>query len=506
MLLEMKNIVKMYGSLAANKNVSIGLNQGEILAIVGENGAGKSTIMKILYGLEQATSGEIFLNGEKKAFRNPSDAMACGIGMVQQHFMLFGAMTVAENIVYSREIRNGPFIDKKRMNESIRALSEKYKLVIDPKSIVGECPVGMQQRVEILKVLYQNAEIIIFDEPSAVLTPLEVDELLKTMKSLAAMGKSLIIITHKLNEVMEVADRIVVMRMGEVVAERKKSETSAQELSFLMVGRQIIENKITPHPSRETILETKDLTLYGEGKPILEKIGIHVNDGEIVGIAGVSGNGQTELVRCLAGLQQVDEGQVLLNGKNVTNKKVHEIRATGMAHIPEDRYAWGSSLEATLCDNALIGYEADCSKNGVFSMKKVYDHAAELILGYSVKAGSIFQKMKELSGGHAQKLIVAREVSKNTRFLIACEPTRGIDIGAIEYIHNKLVEKRDQGDGILLISSELSEILSLSDRVYVIYEGQIRGEFNRAEFQEGKMDERKLGYMMTGGEISEYEG
>jgi len=506
MLLEMKNIVKMYGNLAANKNVSIGLNQGEVLAIVGENGAGKSTIMKILYGLEQATSGEIFLNGEKKTFHNPSDAMACGIGMVQQHFMLFGAMTVAENIVYSREIHNGPFIDEKRMNESIQALSEKYKLVIDPKSIVGECPVGMQQRVEILKVLYQNAEIIIFDEPSAVLTPLEVDELLKTMKSLAAMGKSLIIITHKLNEVMEVADRIVVMRMGEVVAERKKSETSAQELSFLMVGRQIIENKITPHSPKTTILETKDLTLYGDGKPVLEKIGIHVGDGEIVGIAGVSGNGQTELVRCLAGLQHVDEGQVFLNGTDITNKKVHEIRSAGMAHIPEDRYAWGSSLEATLSDNALIGYEADCSKNGVFSMKKVYDHAAELILSYSVKAGSIFQKMRELSGGHAQKLIVAREVSKNTKFLIACEPTRGIDIGAIEYIHNKLVEKRDKGDGILLISSELSEILSLSDRVYVIYEGQIRGEFNRAEFREGKMDERKLGYMMTGGEISEYEG
>lgn len=505
MLLEMKNIVKIYGSLTANNNVSIHLDKGEILAIVGENGAGKSTIMKILYGLEQPNSGEIYLNGEKKVFHNPSDAMACGIGMVQQHFMLFGAMTVAENIVYSREIKKGIFIDDKKMNNTIQELSDKYKLIIDPKSIVGECPVGTQQRVEILKVLYQNAEIIIFDEPSAVLTPLEVDELLKTMKELAAMGKSLIIITHKLNEVMEVADRIVVMRMGEVVAERVKKATSAEELSFLMVGRQVIENKITPHESKETILETKNLNLYGEGKNILENVNIHVNDGEIVGIAGVSGNGQTELIRCIAGLQHVDEGHVILDGKDVTNRKVHEIRTAGMAHIPEDRYAWGSSLDATLCDNALIGYELECSNRGIFSMKKVYEHAAKLIMGYNVKASSIFQKMKELSGGHAQKLIVAREITKNTKFLIACEPTRGIDIGAIEYIHNKLVEKRDNGDGILLVSSELSEILSLSDRVYVIYEGKIRGEINRSEFQTGAMDERKLGYMMTGGEINEYK-
>lgn len=500
MLLEMKNIVKMYGELAANKNVNITLNKGEILAICGENGAGKSTIMKILYGLEQATSGEIYLSGKKKHFKNPSDAMDCGIGMVQQHFMLFDRMTVAENIVYAREIKKGIFIDEKKTKETIKKLSEKYKLSIDPDSIVGDCPVGTQQRVEILKVLYQNAEIIIFDEPSAVLTPLEVDELLKTMKQLAAMGKSLIIITHKLNEVMEVADRITVMRMGEVVAERKKEDTSVEELSFLMVGRQVVSREIEPKKSEKEILSTHDLTLYNGGKKILNQVNIHIGDGEIVGIAGVSGNGQTELVRCIAGLEHVDEGQVLLNGKDVTNKKVQKVREAGLAHIPEDRYAWGSAVEATLCDNALIGFEKENSSHGVFSMNKVYQHAANLITEYSVKAGSIFQKMKELSGGHAQKLIVAREISKHTKFLIACEPTRGIDIGAIEYIHNKLIDKRNQGDAILLVSSELSEIMTLSDRIYVIYEGEIRGEFKR-----GMVDDRKLGYLMTGGTVDEYE-
>ncbi len=498
-MLEMRNIVKMYGALAANNNVSISLNQGEILAIVGENGAGKSTIMKILYGLEQATSGEILLRGEKKHFHNPSDAIACGIGMVQQHFMLFEKMTAAENIVYSREVRKGIFIDKKRMCEAVKSLSEKYKLNIDPDAIVEECSVGIKQRIEILKVLYQNVDIIIFDEPSAVLTPLEVESLLKTMKALAAMGKSLIIITHKLNEVMEVADRVVVMRAGEVVAERIKEKTSAAELSFLMVGRHIVEKKPTPHKSEKKILEIKDLVMKGEGKNIIDHLNIHVGEGEIVGIAGVSGNGQSELVKCVAGLMKADGGQILLEGEDITKKSVHDIRKAGIAHIPEDRYAWGSAKEATLCDNALMGYEEKCSKKGIFLMKTVYENAGKLIMSYNVKVRSIFQRMNELSGGNAQKLIAAREITRNTKFLIACEPTRGIDIGAIEYIHGKLLEKRADGGAILLVSSELSEILALSDRIYVIYDGQINGEFSRKEFEDGTVDERKLGYRMTGG-------
>ncbi len=499
-MLEMRDIVKTYGELMANRHVSLHLNRGEILAIVGENGAGKSTIMKILYGLEHPDSGEIFLNGEKKHFHSPSDAMACGIGMVQQHFMLFGAMSVAENIVYSREIRKGIFIDRRKMNDTIRELSKTYKLPIDPEQIVEDCPVGLQQRVEILKVLYQNAEIIIFDEPSAVLTPMEVEELLKTMKHLAAMGKSLIIITHKLSEVMEVADRIVVMRMGEVVAERKKEDTNAEELSYLMVGRHIASQKIAPRATAGEVLRICGLTLYEDGKKALDGINIHVDGGEIVGIAGVSGNGQSKLIQCIAGLQQVDEGHIYLEDTEVTNRSVQEIRKAGMAHIPEDRYRWGSAPEATLCDNALIGSEERLSSHGIFSLRKVREYAADTIIDYNVKAGSIFQKMKELSGGHAQKLIVAREMRMNTKFLIACEPTRGVDIGAIEYIHGKLVEKRNGGDGILLVSSELSEIMTLSDRIYVIYEGEIRGEFKR-----GMVDERKLGFLMTGGQLDEYE-
>lgn len=498
MLLEMKNIMKLYGELAANKNVNINLKKGEILAIVGENGAGKSTIMKILYGLEQPTSGEIFLNGEKMHFNNPLDAMMHGIGMVQQHFMLFDSMTVAENIVYSKEIRRGIFYDKRKTNEAIKNLSEKYKLAINPEDIVEDCPVGMQQRVEILKVLYQRADIIIFDEPSAVLTPLEVDELLKTLKELAIMGKSLIIITHKLNEVMEVADRVVVMRTGEVVTECMKKDTNAEELSFLMVGRQIVTRVIDPKETADMILKTQNLTLHGDGKRTLDNINIHVDGGEIVGIAGVSGNGQSKLIRCIAGLQRIDEGHVYLQKKDVTNRKIYEIREAGLAYIPEDRYLWGSAVNATLWENALLGYESSYSKKGIFDMKKVYSHGAGLIMKYNVKAGSVFQKMKQLSGGNAQKLIAAREISKNTRLLIACEPTRGIDIGAIEYIHNKLVEKRNQGDGILLVSSELSEIMSLSDRIYVIYEGRICGEFRR-----GDIDEQKLGFLMAGGELNE---
>ena len=500
MLLEMKDIVKMYGSLAANDHVNLHLKQGEILAIVGENGAGKSTIMKILYGLEKATSGEIYLNGEKQSFHSPSDAMSCGIGMVQQHFMLFESMTVAENIVYARELRKGIFMDTKKMNDTIRQLSETYRLPIDPERIVQDYPVGMQQRVEILKVLYQNAELIVFDEPSAVLTPLEVEELLKTMKRLAEMGKSLIIITHKLSEVMAVADRIVVMRAGEVVAERNKEDTDVQELSYLMVGRHVITKEIPPYHSHSAILSVEGLTLYGEGKKILDDISLHVDDGEIVGIAGVSGNGQDRLIQCLAGLDQVDAGHVFLDQTEVTNRRVHEIREAGMAHIPEDRYRWGSAPEGTLYENTLIGYEKEYSSHGVLSVRQVYGHAADMIEDYNVKAGSVFQKIRELSGGNAQKLIAAREIGKNTRFLIACEPTRGIDIGAIEYIHSKLIEKRSKGDGILLVSSELSEIMTLSDRIYVIYEGQIRGEFCR-----GKIDERKLGFLMTGGQLDEYE-
>ena len=407
MLLEMRNIVKTYGNVVANNKVNINLNKGEILAVVGENGAGKSTIMKILYGLERPDSGEIFINGNKMNFHNPSDAMQEGIGMVQQHFMLFESMTVAENIVYKNEMKRGVFFDYKKNIKVVEDLSKRYMLQVDPSAIVGQCPVGLQQRVEILKTLYQNADVIIFDEPSAVLTPIEVDELLKTMKQLAKLGKSLIIITHKLHEVMEVADRIVVMRLGEVVAERLKKDTSVEELSYLMVGRQIANRVIPEKETKEQLLEVKNLILKGEhDKNILNNVNLHI--------------------------------------------------------------------------------------------KKITKHATDLIYKFRVKADSPSQKIKELSGGNAQKLIVAREISMETPLIIACEPTRGIDIGAIEFIHDQLVEKRNKGDSVLLVSSELSEIMDLSDRIYVIYEGEIVGEFKR-----GSIDEKELGLLMVGGKNNE---
>lgn len=499
MLLEMKQIVKQYGSVVANDHVDIHLNKGEILAIVGENGAGKSTIMKILYGMEAPDSGEICINGKAVAFHNPSDAMELGIGMLQQHFMLFDSMTIAENIVYKNEKSKGIFYDREKNNEVVRELSQKYMLAADPKALIKDCSVGLLQRVEILKILYQDAEIIIFDEPSAVLTPLEVDELLKTMKQLAKMGKSLIIITHKLREVMEVADRITVMRAGVVVGEVMKEDTSIDELSHMMVGRQILTREIGDKQRGELLLNVSSLVLKDGAKNVVDGLSMEIYKGEIVGIAGVSGNGQSELIRCITGLQGVDGGSVELLGQDITNKKVFEIRDAGIAHIPEDRYYWGSAKDADLIENALMGDEdkAPFSKRGILKTKLIHQHAKKLVEDYRVKIGTLYQKIKELSGGNAQKLIAAREISKNTPLLIACEPTRGIDIGAMEFIHDKLVEKRNQGDGILLVSSELSEIMSLSDRIYVIYEGKMNGEFKR-----GQVTERELGILMTGGEVS----
>lgn len=499
MIFEMKNIVKTYGPVCANNDVSLHLNRGEILAIVGENGAGKSTIMKILYGLVRPDSGEIYVNGKKMRFRTPSDAMAAGIGMVQQHFMLFEEMTVAENIVFKNEIHRGPFMDMNKTVETVRALSDKYQLKIDPTARISECPVGLRQRVEILKILYQNAEIIIFDEPSAVLTPLEVDALLETMRQLAAAGKSIVVITHKLQEVMAVSDRVYVMRQGEVVAERKTADTNIEELAFLMVGRQIVNRVIKPVHAEKTLLETKGLRLTEDGREVLKGIDIHVDAGEIVGIAGVSGNGQSELINCITGLTPVTGGQVLVQGQDVTNRSVRAIRDAGLAHIPEDRYVWGSAPEGTLEENALMGRqdERPFSRWGLVRNKRIREYAQKLIADFAVKASSPAQKMRELSGGNAQKLIVAREMSLDTPVLICCEPTRGIDIGAMEAIHDRMVKKRDSGAAVLLVSSELTEIMSLSDRIYVIYEGRINGEFKR-----DSMDDKALGLLMVGGAVN----
>ena len=501
MILEMKNIIKTYGRVVANDNVSIDLNEGEILAIVGENGAGKSTIMKILYGLEKADSGEIFVKGEKVSFNSPSDAMKMGIGMVQQHFMLFEPMTVTENIVYNNEQRKYGFMDRKKNIEKVRELSEKYGLDVDPEAVIRNCSVGTQQRVEILKTLYQNADIIIFDEPSAVLTPGEVDDLLKTMKNLAKAGKSLIIITHKLNEVMEVADRVVVMRAGVVVGRVNKADTSTEELSYMMIGRQLMNLDIVPVEKGRTLLSVNNLSMANEsGKKVLDNVSLHVEAGEIVGIAGVSGNGQSELIRCITGLQREYEGTITVDGTDVSNKTVDVVRKAGLSYIPEDRYMWGSAVEASLSDNLLMGEEDSeaYSRNGILKQNEIDRHADEMIREYRVKVDTYSQKMRELSGGNAQKIIAAREIERNVPLTIACEPTRGIDIGAMEFVHEKLVGKKENGGAVLLVSSELSEILKLSDRIYVMYDGRLNHEFIN-----GEINDRQLGIVMLGGEINE---
>ena len=502
MVFEMKHITKTYGSVVANDDVSLHLNRGEILSIVGENGAGKSTIMKILYGLERPDSGEILVNGQPRRFHNPSDAMAVGIGMVQQHFMLFEEMTVAENIVFKNELRRGPFMDMNRTVETVRQISERYELKIDPLARIADCPVGLRQRVEILKILYQNAGIIIFDEPSAVLTPLEVDALLETIRGLAKAGKSIVLITHKLQEVMAVSDRIYVMRQGRVVAERMAADTDMGELALLMVGHPLASYQIDPPKPGRTMLETKGLRLVDNGRQVLSDISLHVNAGEIVGIAGVSGNGQSHLIRCITGLEACTGGQVLVAGKDVTNRSVREVRDAGLAHISEDRYVWGSAPEGTLEENALMARqdESPFSRHGIIRPGAIRDYAVKLIRDFNVKASSPAQKMRELSGGNAQKLIVAREMSLDTPVLICCEPTRGIDIGAMEAIHSRMLQRRDDGAAILLVSSELTEIMSLSDRIYVIFEGRIVGEFQR-----GSMDDRHLGLLMVGGSIGHGE-
>ena len=498
MVFEMKHITKTYDTVVANDDVSLHLNRGEILSIVGENGAGKSTIMKILYGLEKPDSGEIIVGGKTQRFNNPSDAMAVGIGMVQQHFMLFEQMTVAENIVFKNELKNGPFMDMNRTVETVRQISERYELKIDPLARISDCPVGLRQRVEILKILYQNAEIIIFDEPSAVLTPLEVEALLETIRGLARAGKSIVLITHKLQEVMAVSDRVYVMRQGRVVAERMAAETDIRELAMLMVGHPLASYEIDPPKPGETLLETQGLRLTENGREVLSDISLHVNAGEIVGIAGVSGNGQSALIRCITGLEKSSGGRVLVCGRDVTNRSVREIRDAGLAHISEDRYVWGSAPEGTLEENALMARQDDrpFSAGGIIRPGAIRDLAVRLIQDFNVKASSPTQKMRELSGGNAQKLIVAREMSLDTPVLICCEPTRGIDIGAMEAIHNRMLQRRDVGAAILLVSSELTEIMSLSDRIYVIFEGRIVGEFSR-----GSMDDRHLGLLMVGGSI-----
>lgn len=502
-ILRMEHIVKRYGDLVANDDVSLRLYKGEILAVIGENGAGKTTLMKVLYGMEQSNSGSIFLHGKQLHLKNTAQAIANGIGMVQQHFMLFDPFTVAENVVYGKEPEKGLYFDLKKANNTVLELSRAYELPLDPQAKIMGMPVGLRQRVEIVKVLYQNADIIIFDEPTAVLTPQEVHELLKTMKKLTAAGKSIIIITHKLNEVMEVADRAMVMRGGNLVADINIEDTTIEELSFMMVGRQLIETDILPVEPGDDVLRIEDLVVEGEGAvPSIDQLSLHVRAGEIVGIAGVSGNGQSELAKCILGLQKVQSGSVLLKGQAIANRSVREVRESGVAMIPEDRYIWGSAGQATIAETAIMAHyrKPQYSRAGILKIRNVLHFAQDIVTRFSVKTDSTHAKTSSLSGGNAQKLIAAREIMQKTPLLIACEPTRGVDIGAMEFIHEQLIKNRTDGAAVLLISSELSEVIKLSDRIYVMYRGKIHGEFSR-----GNVKEEELGLLMARGKRHESE-
>lgn len=495
--LEMKNMTKKYGNFLANEDISITLRAGEVHAIVGENGAGKTTLMRMLYGMERPTSGDIIIDGQKVAFHGPNDAIRHGIGMVHQHFMLFPDFSVAENIVIGQEPKKRGFFDRSKALKEVGQLAEKFQITIRPNVRVADCSVGEQQRMEILKVLYQGAGIIILDEPTAVLTPLEVKGLLQTIRHLANQGKSVILITHKLVEVMDVADRITVLRNGKVTGSMEAGETSVSEIAQLMVGRELQQLSGRNASNGHALLEASDLTFQvKDEKPLLNNVSLTVQQGEIVGIAGVAGNGQSELLQVLTGLRKADSGTVRFNGKDITNDSVASIRSAGVSHIPEDRYLWGAAKDATIEETAMMGYyrKPEFNKRSLLQKKPFRKLAGEWIDRFEIKTSSLQEQAGNLSGGNLQKLIVARELGQHTPLLIAAEPTRGVDIGAMEYIHEALLEKRNRGDAVLLVSSELTEIMALSDRILVMYEGEIVGELTRIE-----ATEERLSVLMAGG-------
>lgn len=477
-VLELRGITKRFPGVLANDHVDISLNEREILALLGENGAGKTTLMNILYGLYQPDEGQILVRGEEVAINSPSDAIARGIGMVHQHFMLVPVMTVTENVMLGIETtKNGIFLDKGQVAKRIREISEQYGLEVDPDAYIKDLPVGTQQRVEIIKVLYRNADILILDEPTAVLTPQEVEGLFQILRALIDSGKSIIFITHKLKEVLAMADRITVLRGGAVAGSAIPSEVTPRQLASLMVGREVslTVEKEKPQPG-EVVLQVNHLYVKDEREHVVVNgITFDVRGGEVLGVAGVQGNGQTELVYALTGLLPVESGDVLLNGESLAHATPRQILEKGVAHVPEDRQKHGLVLPFPIYDNMMLCtyYQPPFSRGVVLQEKAIMDSATELTAQFDVRTPSIKVAVSTLSGGNQQKVIVAREFSRPIKLLIASQPTRGLDVGSIEYIHSRIIEKRDDGVAVLLVSSELDEILALSDRIAVMYKGQI---------------------------------
>ncbi|MGO3732190.1 MAG: ABC transporter ATP-binding protein [Vagococcus sp.] len=501
-VIEMRNITKQFGDFKANDNINLQIEKGEIHALLGENGAGKSTLMNVLSGLLQPTSGQIYMDGKAQVIANPTDANRLGIGMVHQHFMLVDAFTVTENIILGDEPANGGILDKKAAAEEIRKLSKQYGMEVDPNALIGDISVGMQQRVEILKTLYRGANILIFDEPTAVLTPQEIDELIMTMKELVKEGKSIIIITHKLDEIKKVADRCTVIRRGKSIDTVTVKDVSSQQLADLMVGRAVSfkTEKIESNP-KEAVLSLQDLFVKeSRGLDAVKGLNLDVRAGEVVGIAGIDGNGQTELIQAITGLRKVESGKVMIRDKDITNLKPRQITETGIGHVPEDRHKYGLVLEMSLADNIALQsyYHEPFSKNGVLKQDYIDSYARKLIEEYDVRTTNELVPSKALSGGNQQKAIIAREMDRDPDLLIVSQPTRGLDVGAIEYIHKRLIEHRDKGKAVLVVSFELEEILNVSDRIAVIHAGEIVGIVDPKE-----TSEKELGLLMAGYSLEE---
>ncbi|MDD6347964.1 MAG: ABC transporter ATP-binding protein [Lachnospiraceae bacterium] len=483
-LIRVVDLTKKFGEFTANDHINLTVEKQEIKGIVGENGAGKSTLMNMLYGMLQPTSGKICINDEEVKFNSPQDAMAHGIGMVHQHFKQVPSLTVYENILLGAEVTKKcgsiktPFIDTKEEIARIRALIETYHFQLDPMETVANLSVGQCQQVEILKMLYRNVDILILDEPTAVLTPQEVDWLMENLKSLAKSGKTIILITHKLREVMAVCDSIAVIRHGVVVGETRKADTSEKELAQMMVGRDVVltvSNEGGQAPSDDVIYRVDNVHAVNEaGAEVLHGVSFRVKKGEIYGIAGVEGNGQSELVRILTGMLLLKEGHVSINGEDITNSWPHELRQKKIGIIPEDRYRDGLCRDMSLDDNAVAGYfTEDVCRRGILNRKAMHKKFMGQVDKYDIRISDEYGNVSQLSGGNAQKVIIAREFESCPTMLIASQPTRGVDVGSIEYIHQSLIDFRNAGNSVLLVSSELTEIMSLSDRVGVMYKGNI---------------------------------
>jgi len=498
LVLEMRNITKRFPGIVANDDVSFDLRKGEVHALLGENGAGKSTLMNILYGLYHPDEGEILINGKQVRLGSPDAAIEAGVGMVHQHFMLIPVMTVAENIVLAAEpTYNGVLLDFGEAEQRVRELSERFGLSVDPRARIEDITVGQQQRVEILKALYRNAQILALDEPTAVLTPQEARELFEIVRGLTEQGTSIVFISHKLREVAEIADRITVLRRGKLVETLPAEGATEASLARLMVGRDVLlrVDKTQAHPA-EPLLTVDDLHVVDDRAiEQVKGVSFEVRAGEIVGIAGIDGNGQTELIDAMTGLRKPLSGTVTVAGEVVTSASVQEHFDAGLGHVPEDRQRRGLVLEFSIAENIAVHdfRSAPDSRLGWLFPRRLLERAVRLIKEFDVRGGGARTRAGGLSGGNQQKVVLAREIDRDPRVLIAAQPTRGLDVGAIEFVHRRLVEERDEGRGVLLVSLELEEILSLSDRILVLYEGELVGEFPST------VTEEELGVAMTGG-------